>query len=145
MASFLRRASKLVSSVLKLQPEKTLIGTDLQGNKYYEVSPQKYMFGLRSVNKQIRLVEPLGMTTTPIAATMKVTPEWEAWLRKKRADPPTIEELQQNLEKYDIMQKKLALKEDQASKQTKHSGQNVQEQKAEKDSQTVDSWIAGKS
>jgi len=143
-----------LSDALKLQPIRKLIGSDLQGNKYYEVSPQKYLFGLREVNKQIRYVEPYGMTTRPVAAVVKVTPEWEAWLRKKRNDPPTLDELKRNVEKYNIMQERIADLEEQQSI-TKQETETLSRKKRvdpisskqnkEKDSQTVDSWTADKS
>ena len=140
--------------MLKLQPERKLMGSDLQGNNYYEIMPQKYLFGLREVNKTIRLVEPQGMTTRPVPATMKLTPEWESWLRRKRDNPPTMVELEQNVEKFYIMQERIrALEEQQVStkqelesaSRNKDSDSASAKQKTEKETQTVDSWTADKS
>ena len=60
-----------------------LVGTDLQGNKYYET--------IREGNKPKRemITKIKHMQYTPDMMPI----EWEAWIRGKRDDPPTHEEL----------------------------------------------------
>ena len=139
MTSYLRRVSQLVSTVLKLKPERILAGEDLQGNKYYEVFPQRYFFGLLRNSRHIRYVEPRGLTIRPQAVSVKVTKEWEAWLRKRRKDPPTFEELEENINNYDLIQERV-----------RHLNEQVRIKKLQKkdiskmEEQSVDSWSEDK-
>ncbi|XP_061874394.1 NADH dehydrogenase [ubiquinone] 1 alpha subcomplex assembly factor 2 [Colius striatus] len=74
-------------------PEKELVGTDPAGNKYYRVPKHETRAGqiiperrfVEAVNRQAYQYE---VGDFPI--------EWEAWIRKKRKDPPTIEEILKN-------------------------------------------------
>ncbi|XP_049651357.1 NADH dehydrogenase [ubiquinone] 1 alpha subcomplex assembly factor 2 [Accipiter gentilis] len=76
-----------------LGPAKELVGTDQFGNKYYRVPKHETRAGqiiqerrfVEAINRQAYLYE---MGDFPI--------EWEAWIRKKRNDPPTIEEILKN-------------------------------------------------
>ncbi|KYO29158.1 mimitin, mitochondrial [Alligator mississippiensis] len=77
-------------------PGQEHVGADSLGNKYYRVPEHRTWAGqtiperrgLDAVN-----LEPFQYEVGTIPA------EWEAWLRKKRKDPPTIEEILKN-EKY---------------------------------------------
>ena len=62
---------------------KRLVGTDLQGNKYYETIRE----GKKPKREMISKIKHMQYTPNmmPIA--------WEAWIRGKRDDPPTHEEL----------------------------------------------------
>lgn len=60
-----------------------LVGTDLHGNKYYETIRE----GKKPKREMITNLKP--MQYTPDMMPM----EWEAWIRRKRDDPPTHEEL----------------------------------------------------
>ncbi|XP_055381801.1 NADH dehydrogenase [ubiquinone] 1 alpha subcomplex assembly factor 2 [Condylostylus longicornis] len=66
-----------------------LIGEDYFGNKYYEI-PANPAIGKR---KPSRWFEPVDKESFD----NEITAEWEAWLRGRRVDPPTKEELVRNL------------------------------------------------
>ena len=133
----------MVSNILKLQPEKVFAGTDLQGNKYYEIFPQRFFMGLRQTDRHVRMVIPRGMSARPQAATIKVTNEWDAWLRKRRKDPPSLEELKYNLKNYEIMQEKVRTLEERRSAKQFVKPSAVSSDSV-KETQTVDSWSADK-
>lgn len=66
----------------------TYMGSDLFGNKYFEKQADPSV-GRR---KASRYFEPPEKN----AFDQEISPEWEAWLRGRRDDPPTAEELQKN-------------------------------------------------
>uniref|UniRef100_A0A7M4FJ95 NADH:ubiquinone oxidoreductase complex assembly factor 2 n=1 Tax=Crocodylus porosus TaxID=8502 RepID=A0A7M4FJ95_CROPO len=76
-----------------LGPGREYVGADSLGNKYYRVPEHRTWAGqtiperrgLDAVN-----LEPSQYEVGTVPA------EWEAWLRKKRKDPPTIEEILKN-------------------------------------------------
>ena len=150
MASLFRRAGNLISNLLKLQPKKTFVGSDLEGNKYFEILPQTYLWGLKQNDKLIRIVEPHTISRNPIPEPVKVTIEWEAWLRKKRDDPPTMEELVKNIEQHNLLQDRIKAVDEKLIKPPispatkKFSDPRLSQTKQEKESQTVDSWSADK-
>lgn len=76
----------------------TLRGTDLFGNKYYEKVADPSV-GRR---KASRYFEPLEKN----AFDQEISPEWEAWLRGRRDEPPTDQELQQNKAFMELKQKR---------------------------------------
>ncbi|XP_053670620.1 NADH dehydrogenase [ubiquinone] 1 alpha subcomplex assembly factor 2 [Anopheles nili] len=65
------------------------VGEDYFGNKYYEIPPDPSV-GRRRAS---RWFEP----TEKEAYDQEITAEWEAWLRGRRNNPPTQEELLKNL------------------------------------------------
>ncbi|XP_052526439.1 NADH dehydrogenase [ubiquinone] 1 alpha subcomplex assembly factor 2 isoform X1 [Tympanuchus pallidicinctus] len=76
-----------------LGPEKELVGTDQFGNKYYRV-PQ-HQTGAGQIKPERRFVEAVNRQAYQYEMGDFPT-EWEAWIRKKRKDPPTIEEILKN-------------------------------------------------
>lgn len=84
-----------INSFKPRQLRGTLVGSDYYGNKYYEIA------GKPSVGhgKPRRWFEP------PIKEDFmqEMPAEWESWLRGRRSNPPTDEEIMKNLE---IMQTK---------------------------------------
>ena len=149
--SVFHRISKLLSNTVKLKPQKVYVGKDFDGNYYYEVPPQRYFLGLLSHTQRNRVVEPpTGITSSFYgrdAHALKVTHEWDSWLRKKRDDPPTLEEISKNIVKYNQVQMRIAALEKLESKQSTYStkpsskiGQNPENSKS-KDTQSVDSWM----
>ncbi|KAJ1205449.1 hypothetical protein NDU88_000884 [Pleurodeles waltl] len=68
-------------------------GTDHLGNKYYIIPEQKTWTG-QTVRKRraVEMVRP-GVHAYEAEA---IPTEWDAWIRGRRKDPPTIEELLQN-------------------------------------------------
>lgn len=77
-----------------------LIGEDYFGNKYYEIPPNPSI-GKR---KASRYFEPADKE----AFDQELTAEWEAWLRGRREDPPTREELVKNLQIMDMKKRNAA-------------------------------------
>ncbi|XP_005187828.1 NADH dehydrogenase [ubiquinone] 1 alpha subcomplex assembly factor 2 [Musca domestica] len=77
-----------------------LIGEDYFGNKYYEI-PADPSIGKR---KPSRWFEPADKE----AFDNEITAEWEAWLRGRREEPPTREELVRNLQIMDMKKRNAA-------------------------------------
>ncbi|XP_030380640.1 NADH dehydrogenase [ubiquinone] 1 alpha subcomplex assembly factor 2 [Scaptodrosophila lebanonensis] len=76
------------------------IGEDYFGNKYFEI-PANPAIGKR---KASRWFEPADKD----AFDNELTAEWEAWLRGRRVDPPTREELVKNLQIMDMKKRNAA-------------------------------------
>uniref|UniRef100_A0A182JFP3 NADH dehydrogenase [ubiquinone] 1 alpha subcomplex assembly factor 2 n=2 Tax=Anopheles atroparvus TaxID=41427 RepID=A0A182JFP3_ANOAO len=71
------------------QMKGNFVGEDYFGNKYYEIPPDPSV-GRRRAS---RWFEP----TEKEAYDQEITAEWEAWLRGRRTEPPTDQELMKNL------------------------------------------------
>ncbi|XP_061207130.1 NADH dehydrogenase [ubiquinone] 1 alpha subcomplex assembly factor 2 [Neopsephotus bourkii] len=69
-------------------PDKELVGTDQFGNKYYRVPKHETRPG--HIIQERRFVEPINRQAYQYQMGDFPT-EWEAWIRKKRKNPPTIE------------------------------------------------------
>lgn len=80
-----------------LKPARRLIGTDLEGNKYYEI--------VREGRKARREVVTTMKHVEYKPGTIPM--EWEAWIRGKRKDPPTHDELVKKIEQAEILQKRV--------------------------------------
>ncbi|XP_058837768.1 NADH dehydrogenase [ubiquinone] 1 alpha subcomplex assembly factor 2-like [Topomyia yanbarensis] len=78
-----------LNSLKPRQWKGNFMGEDYFGNKYYEI-PANPSIGQRRVQ---RWFEP----TEKEAYGQEITAEWEAWLRGRRKEPPTAEELTRNL------------------------------------------------
>ncbi|XP_048359642.1 LOW QUALITY PROTEIN: NADH dehydrogenase [ubiquinone] 1 alpha subcomplex assembly factor 2 [Sphaerodactylus townsendi] len=74
-------------------PEKQHVGVDLHGNKYYRIPKHETWAG--HIVQERRFMEPLDIKEHEYEAGDMPT-EWEAWIRKKRKDPPTFEEILNN-------------------------------------------------
>ncbi|KAG7332628.1 hypothetical protein KOW79_004462 [Hemibagrus wyckioides] len=72
------------------------VGTDHLGNKYYCIPEQKTWTG--RVVRARRFVEASNPTEFEYLGG-RIPSEWDAWIRGRRKDPPTIEELLNN-ERY---------------------------------------------
>ncbi|XP_029640994.2 NADH dehydrogenase [ubiquinone] 1 alpha subcomplex assembly factor 2 isoform X1 [Octopus sinensis] len=79
------------NSLYSVRQQKRIIGNDYFGNVYYEkeANPSRNLKGARWVERAD------GDQMTP--PDMPV--EWEAWIRGKRQNPPTEEEIQRNYAK----------------------------------------------
>ncbi|XP_065518732.1 NADH dehydrogenase [ubiquinone] 1 alpha subcomplex assembly factor 2 [Lathamus discolor] len=85
-------------------PDKELVGTDQFGNKYYRVPKHETRPG--HIIQERRFVEPINRE--PYQYEMGDFPtEWEAWIRKKRKNPPTIEEILKNESYREEMKQKI--------------------------------------
>ncbi|GIY64762.1 mimitin, mitochondrial [Caerostris darwini] len=81
--------TNFIKSFKLLPPEGKLMGQDHLGNKYYEASTNKH--SMRKVGN--RWFEPkVGEDWQ-----QNLPAEWEAWLRGRRKDAPTEEEVHHNL------------------------------------------------
>ncbi|XP_061674373.1 NADH dehydrogenase [ubiquinone] 1 alpha subcomplex assembly factor 2 [Syngnathoides biaculeatus] len=91
------------------------VGTDYMGNKYYIVPEQKTWTG-RLVRAK-RTVEAPNPTESEYAEG-NIPVEWDAWIRGRRKEPPSAEELAKNeayreqikLKAREVDEKDLALK-----------------------------------
>jgi NADH:ubiquinone oxidoreductase subunit len=102
-----------------LKPRKIrgdLIGTDYFGNKYNEI-PANPQIGKR---KPSRWFEPKVKEDFD----QEMPAEWEAWLRGRRAVPPSEEEVLKNLA---IMEQKKANAKEIAMREASANGQNILE------------------
>uniref|UniRef100_G1KI90 NADH:ubiquinone oxidoreductase complex assembly factor 2 n=1 Tax=Anolis carolinensis TaxID=28377 RepID=G1KI90_ANOCA len=71
-------------------PAKEYVGSDPFGNQYYRIPKHETWAG--QMIKERRFVEAAGVKEYEYQ-TGDIPVEWEAWIRKKRNDPPTIEEI----------------------------------------------------
>lgn len=78
-----------IASFRPRQLKGNFMGEDYLGNKFYEI-PANPSLGQR---RSQRWFEPAEKE----AYNQEVTAEWEAWLRGRRKEPPTAEELMRNL------------------------------------------------
>ncbi|XP_075267346.1 NADH dehydrogenase [ubiquinone] 1 alpha subcomplex assembly factor 2 [Opisthocomus hoazin] len=85
-------------------PGKELVGTDQFGNKYYRVPRHQSRAGQNIPER--RFVEAINCQAYQYEMGDFPT-EWEAWIRKKRNDPPTIEEILQNENYREEMKQKI--------------------------------------
>lgn len=76
------------------------IGTDYMGTKYFEI-PADPQGGLR---RAYRSFEP----SISEKFDQTLPPEWEAWLRGRRKEPPTEEEIRRNLGMIKLKEKNAA-------------------------------------
>ncbi|XP_075595561.1 NADH dehydrogenase [ubiquinone] 1 alpha subcomplex assembly factor 2 [Balearica regulorum gibbericeps] len=87
-----------------LGPAKELVGTDQFGNKYYRVPKHETRAG--QIIPERRFVEAINRQAYQYEMGDFPT-EWEAWIRKKRNDPPTIEEILKNENYREEMKQKI--------------------------------------
>ncbi|CAL8344920.1 unnamed protein product [Lota lota] len=84
------------------------VGSDHLGNKYYMIPQQKTWTG-RSVRAK-RMVEAANPTEYEYMEG-SIPSEWDAWIRGRRKEPPSIEELLKN-ERYRVQIKQKARETD---------------------------------
>lgn len=68
----------------------TLVGTDYNGTRYYEIPPQNHVRNGKASRWFIPQDGEAGFD-------QQLPAEWESWLRGRRAVPPTEEEVMKNL------------------------------------------------
>ncbi|NWT02572.1 NDUF2 factor, partial [Mionectes macconnelli] len=101
--SFARRALSALRLRL-LGPAKELVGTDQFGNKYYRVPKHETRAG--RIIPERRFVEAVNHEAYQYQVG-DFPAEWEAWIRRKRKDPPTIEEILRNENYREEMKQKI--------------------------------------
>uniref|UniRef100_A0A8C8S3T7 NADH:ubiquinone oxidoreductase complex assembly factor 2 n=1 Tax=Pelusios castaneus TaxID=367368 RepID=A0A8C8S3T7_9SAUR len=79
-----------------LGPEKQHVGSDQFGNQYFRI-PEHQSWAGQNIRER-RFAECVDQKEYNYEVG-DIPTEWEAWLRKRRQDPPTMEELLKN-EKY---------------------------------------------
>ncbi|XP_030643997.1 NADH dehydrogenase [ubiquinone] 1 alpha subcomplex assembly factor 2 [Chanos chanos] len=84
IANFLRRSFGVV---------KEHVGTDHLGNKYYIIPEQKTWTG--RIIRAKRTMEPSNPAEYQYLEG-SIPSEWDAWIRGRRNQPPTLEELMKN-------------------------------------------------
>lgn len=81
--------NEFVASLTPNFARRKLMGEDYFGTKYFEIPPRK-----GSLKKAARSFEPVNKNDF----SQEIPAEWEAWLRNRRREPPTKEELEKNYE-----------------------------------------------
>ncbi|XP_030048141.1 NADH dehydrogenase [ubiquinone] 1 alpha subcomplex assembly factor 2 [Microcaecilia unicolor] len=76
------------------------MGTDQFGNKYFYIPEQRTWTG--QTIRERRTVEPVHKKEYEYEAG-DIPLEWEAWIRRKREDPPTIEEILNNEKNREVV------------------------------------------
>lgn len=81
-----------VKSIRPRQQTGNFMGEDYFGNRYFEIPVQEHSLKRRPE----RWFVPPGNNADK-NFDVELTAEWQSWLRHRRAQPPTDEELKQNL------------------------------------------------
>ncbi|KXJ17112.1 NADH dehydrogenase [ubiquinone] 1 alpha subcomplex assembly factor 2 [Exaiptasia diaphana] len=82
-----------------LRPGRRIVGTDLDGNTYIEVISKR---GGRSTVRR----EVITNLKHEQYEDGSIPVEWEAWIRGKREDPPTHDELIQKMQQREIIKQR---------------------------------------
>uniref|UniRef100_A0A913Z9F9 NADH dehydrogenase [ubiquinone] 1 alpha subcomplex assembly factor 2 n=1 Tax=Patiria miniata TaxID=46514 RepID=A0A913Z9F9_PATMI len=90
-------------SLFKIGRTRVHVGTDRLGNKYFEI-PQKSAITKGGYLKARRTCESPYSHAEYEEGMMPL--EWEAWVRGKRADPPTPEEIDRREQKTLLVKKR---------------------------------------
>ena len=90
---------------MPLLSAKRFKGYDLDGNMYFETASK----GPRP-KRTVSYNDPQNNHHITYNPDTKPT-QWQAWMRHTRQDPPTLEELEEDLKRLQILHSTLALKE----------------------------------
>lgn len=82
----------------------TYVGRDHLGNHYYEKYQPNHQF---RKNQRYFIKEKVESFDELVDAT-HVPPAWDAWLRFRRKEPPSTEEVEEGEEYYKIQQERAA-------------------------------------
>lgn len=93
--------TNFINSLKPRQVTGKLQGTDYFGNKYYEIPADPS----RGKRRPSRWFVPADKENFE----QELSAEWEAWLRGRRKEPPTEEELMKNLSIMDVKKKNAVL------------------------------------
>ncbi|XP_054843355.1 NADH dehydrogenase [ubiquinone] 1 alpha subcomplex assembly factor 2 isoform X2 [Eublepharis macularius] len=87
-----------------LGPEKLPVGVDHLGNKYYRIPKHETWAG--HIIQERRFVEAVNIKEHEYEVG-DIPTEWEAWIRKRRKEPPTVEEILKNENNREAVKKKV--------------------------------------
>jgi len=120
----LLRAWELLVKSLRTKDKIKLIGADHMGNRYFEAerpnNPRR--FQRYFVNEKVKEMDILDAARVP--------PAWDAWLRFRRQEPPSEDEVQES-EEYFRNQQEMA--KERASRERKPQDDSLKTQKLHKD------------
>uniref|UniRef100_A0A336MET1 CSON000606 protein n=1 Tax=Culicoides sonorensis TaxID=179676 RepID=A0A336MET1_CULSO len=111
--------SNFLKSFRTRKPNVVFRGQDNFGNKYYEILADPD----RNRSKKSRWFEPPDKENTG----QEISGEWESWLRGRREEPPTEEELARNLAIAQLKKRNALLLEGKADEARGHKIVNVDE------------------
>jgi len=83
-----------------------LVGTDKFGNSYYNVTIVQN--GREVTRRQCKPKDYQGQELAHLTYEPNIPAEWESWLRKRRRDPPTEEELEASQRYREMVQQRAA-------------------------------------
>lgn len=92
-----------LASITPTFTRRKLVGEDFFGTKYYEIPRSS----TSRFKKPARYFQPVN------DFDQEIPPEWEAWLRHRRKEPPTLEEIETNYKM--VVNKKLKAAEKEAA------------------------------
>lgn len=102
------------------------VGYDLNGNTYWEFTPDGNMDRLR------RKMEPVEKEIFEADYFEKIPPQWLQWLRRTRYEPPTLEELVEDKNRQERI-KILALQADLKWTQKKQELEHIHQTKLQRE------------
>jgi len=101
----------IVKSFVKSEPAGTQVGSDPFGNRYFEIPPDPSRGKRRPVRwydaPETNAPDVLGVQRTA-GFDAQIPAEWESWLRMRRDDPPTDEQVLQSLALADLKKRNAA-------------------------------------
>uniref|UniRef100_A0A8C4QEW1 NADH dehydrogenase [ubiquinone] 1 alpha subcomplex subunit 12 n=1 Tax=Eptatretus burgeri TaxID=7764 RepID=A0A8C4QEW1_EPTBU len=97
-----------------------LVREDPTGNKYYLVEAENKWENVGSKKK----VVPSGSWSEEDYTPESIAPEWDAWIRGCRNDPPTLQEVQQGAARQQLFWK---CGQDASEREQEHSEREFQE------------------
>ncbi|XP_066473450.1 NADH dehydrogenase [ubiquinone] 1 alpha subcomplex assembly factor 2 [Tiliqua scincoides] len=87
-----------------LGPEKQHVGVDHLGNQYFRIPKHQTWAG--QIIAERRFMEAVDIKEYEYEVG-DIPAEWEAWIRKRRKDPPTVEEILKNENYKEEMKQKI--------------------------------------
>lgn len=105
----------LRSLIGALRPGRRIVGTDLDGNTYIESNPSRGGRPRREVLTKLKHSQ-YEDGSIPI--------EWEAWIRGKRDEPPTHEELLKKMQQREVIKHRAKVLEEEEKERMKEIEKN---------------------
>uniref|UniRef100_UPI00358E5F11 NADH dehydrogenase [ubiquinone] 1 alpha subcomplex assembly factor 2 n=1 Tax=Myxine glutinosa TaxID=7769 RepID=UPI00358E5F11 len=83
-----------------------LVGEDPAGNKYYLVETESKWENFETKKKVRRIMVPSGSCSEEDYTPESIAPEWDAWIRGRRNEPPNLQEVQQGAARQQLFWKR---------------------------------------